>query len=218
VKTDERSVGKTDRGGDSPKPKKRRHPALTFLGELPGLILMAFALALLIKSTLLQAFWIPTGSMEPTLVPGDRVIVAKVPYYFHDPQRGDVIVFEEPDPAKEPDRGVWGAITHWLGQGLGFSPPDHPDYIKRVIGEPGDVVSARNGDVYVNDVRISEPYLHERTARFPETTVPEGELFVMGDNRSNSLDSRFDLGFVPIDRVVGKAVWIIWPLENMTGF
>ena len=218
MKTDERSVRKADRQGDSPKPKKRRHPALTFLSELPGLILMAFALALLIKSTLLQAFWIPTGSMEPTLVPGDRVIVAKVPYYFHDPQRGDVIVFEEPDPAKEPERGVWGAITHWLGQGLGFTPPDNPDYIKRVIGEPGDVVSARNGSVYVNDIRISEPYLQERTARFPETTVPEGELFVMGDNRSNSLDSRFSLGFVPIDRVVGKAVWIIWPVDNMSGF
>jgi signal peptidase I len=218
VKTDERSARRTDGDGETSRPKKRRHPALTFLGELPGLILMAFALALLIKSTLLQAFWIPTGSMEPTLVPHDRVIVAKVPYYFHDPRRGDVIVFEEPDPAKEPERGVWGAITHWLGQGLGFSPPDNPDYIKRVIGEPGDVVSARDGHVYVNDVRISEPYLHERTARFPETTVPSGELFVMGDNRSNSLDSRFDLGFVPIDRVVGKAVWIIWPARNMGGF
>ena len=218
MKTDERSLRKTDGDGESPKPKKRRHPALTFLGELPGLILMAFALALLIKSTLLQAFWIPTGSMEPTLVPGDRVIVAKVPYYFHDPRRGDIIVFEEPDPAKEPERGVWGAVTHWLGQGLGFSPPDNPDYIKRVIGEPGDVVSARSGRVYVNGIRISEPYLQERTARFLETTVPDGELFVMGDNRSNSLDSRFGLGFVPIDRVVGKAVWIIWPVENMSGF
>lgn len=218
MRTDEHRAKHADEEQKAERPKKRRHPALTFLGELPGLILMAFALALLIKSTLLQAFWIPTGSMEPTLVPGDRVIVAKVPYYFHDPQRGDVIVFEEPDPAKEPERGVWGAITHWLGQGLGFSPPDNEDYIKRVIGEPGDVVSARNGDVYVNDVRISEPYLHERTARFPETTVPEGKLFVMGDNRSNSLDSRFTLGFVPVDRVVGKAVWIIWPVENMGGF
>jgi signal peptidase I len=218
VKTDERSVRKKDGDGDAPKPKKRRHPAITFLGELPGLILMAFTLALLIKSTLLQAFWIPTGSMEPTLLPGDRVIVAKVPYYFHDPLRGDVIVFEEPDPAKEEDRGVWGGLTHWLGQGLGFSAPDDPDYIKRVIGEPGDVVSARGGDVYVNGLKISEPYLTQRTGRFPETTVPEGKLFVMGDNRSNSLDSRYGLGFVPIDRVVGKAVWIVWPVDSMRGF
>jgi signal peptidase I len=218
VKTDERRASKTDPEGRAPRPKKRRHPALQFLGELPGLILMAFALALLIKSLLVQAFWIPTGSMEPTLIPGDRVIVAKVPYYFHDPQRGDVVVFEEPDPTKEPDRGVVGAFTHWLGQGLGFSAPGNPDYIKRVIGEPGDVVSARGGHVYVNGVKIAEPYLTQRTARFPETSVPEGKLFVMGDNRSNSLDSRFGLGFVPIDRVVGKAVWIIWPLDSMSGF
>jgi signal peptidase I len=218
VRTDEAPVRNTEAGDEPVRPKKKRHPALTFLGELPGLILMAFALALLIKSTLLQAFWIPTGSMEPTLIPGDRVIVAKVPYYFHDPERGDIIVFEEPDPAKEPDRGVWGALTHWLGQGLGFTPPDHPDYIKRVIGEPGDVVSARGGRVYVNGVRISESYVDQRTARFPETKVPEGKLFVMGDNRSNSLDSRFGLGFVPIDRVIGKAVWIIWPVDNIGGF
>ena len=200
------------------KPKKKRHPALSFLGELPGLILMAFALALLIKSTLLQAFWIPTGSMESTLVPGDRVIVAKVPYYFHDPQRFDIIVFEEPDPAKVPDRGVWGGLTHWLGQGLGFTPPDNADYIKRVIGEPGDLVYAKGGHVFVNGVRLSEPYLDQKTARFPKTKVPAGKLFVMGDNRANSLDSRYGLGFVPIDRVIGKAVWIIWPVENLGGF
>ena len=200
------------------KPKKKRHPALSFLGELPGLILMAFALALLIKSTLLQAFWIPTGSMESTLVPGDRVIVAKVPYYFHDPQRFDIIVFEEPDPAKVPDRGVWGGLTHWLGQGLGFTPPDNADYIKRVIGEPGDVVYAKGGHVFVNGVQLSEPYLDQRTARFPKTKVPAGKLFVMGDNRANSLDSRYELGFVPIDRVIGKAVFIIWPVENLGGF
>jgi signal peptidase I len=215
VRTAQRRVQDTDA---EDRPKKKRHPALSFLGELPGLILMAFALALIIKSTLLQAFWIPTGSMESTLVPGDRVIVAKVPYYFHDPQRFDIIVFEEPDPAKEPERGIWGGLTHWLGQGLGFTPPDNPDYIKRVIGEPGDVVFAKGGHVYVNNIRIAEPYLDQRTARFRKTKVPDGKLFVMGDNRSNSLDSRFELGFVPIDRVVGKAVFIIWPAENIGGF
>jgi signal peptidase I len=215
VRTAQRRTQETD---PDDKPKKKRHPALSFLGELPGLILMAFALALLIKSTLLQAFWIPTGSMEPTLVPHDRVIVAKVPYYFHDPQRFDIIVFEEPDPAKVPDRGVWGGLTHWLGQGLGFTPPDDADYIKRVIGEPGDVVYAKGGHVFVNGVRLSEPYLVQRTARFPKTKVPAGKLFVMGDNRANSLDSRYGLGFVPIDRVIGKAVWIIWPVEHLGGF
>jgi signal peptidase I len=218
VRTDERRAQREGGENESPRRKKQRHPALTFLGELPGLILMAFALALIIKSLLIQAFWIPTGSMEPTLVPGDRVIVAKIPYYFHDPRRGDIIVFEEPDPAKELERGVVGAITHWMGQGLGFTAPDNPDYIKRVIGEPGDVVSARGGHVYVNGVRISESYLTVRTAKFDEVKVPPGKLFVMGDNRGNSLDSRFGLGFVPIDRVIGKAVWIIWPVDNIGGF
>jgi signal peptidase I len=218
VKTDERPAAGVDDAEAAPKKKRKLHPAISFLGELPGLILMAFALALLIKSLLIQAFWIPTGSMEPTLVPGDRVIVAKVPYYFHDPERGDIIVFEEPDPAKEPERGVWGAFTHWLGQGLGFTKPDNPDFIKRVIGEPGDVVWARNGHVFVNGLRISEPYLEESTGRFRRTRVPEGKLFVMGDNRSNSLDSRFGLGFVPIDRVVGKAVLVIWPFDHVGGF
>ena len=143
MKTDERSLRETDGDGESARPKKRRHPALTFLGELPGLILMAFALALLIKSTLLQAFWIPTGSMEPTLVRGDRVIVAKVPYYFHDPQRGDVIVFEEPIRRRSGARRV--VCDHPLArQGLD-SPPVTPT-TSSGDRRTGDVVSARNGD------------------------------------------------------------------------
>ncbi len=155
---------------EAPEPEtspKHRNPVLQFLGELPGLILMAFVLALLIKTFLVQAFFIPSGSMEPTLMPGDRVIVVKVPYYFHDPRRGDVIVFEDPDPSKQPDRGVIGGFFHWLVQGLGAAPPDNEDFIKRVIGLPGETVWAKGGNVYVDGVKIDEPYL---TADRPTTS------------------------------------------------
>jgi signal peptidase I len=196
---------------------EQRHPLVQFLRELPGLLLMAFALALLIKTFLIQAFFIPSGSMIPTLKPGDRVLVVKVPYWFGDPHRGDIIVFRKTDKlgAGEPDRGVVGGFVDWLGEGLGFQPPAHPDYIKRVIGLPGDVVWAKKGEVFVNGKSIEEPYLEQRTDVFPKTTVPDGKLFVMGDNRANSLDSRGGLGFVPIQDVVGKAYLTIWPVSRL---
>ena len=174
---------------------------------------MALVLALLIKTFLFAAFWIPSPSMQPTLIRGDRVLVNKIPYYFHDPRRGDIIVFE--DPHSSPDRGVVGGFLHWLGQGLGFQGSEDEDFIKRVIGLPGDVVEGRSGSVYVNGRKLYEPYLHERTSPFPAVTVPDGELFVMGDNRNNSLDSRFGLGTIPLDKVVGKAFVTIWPPSRM---
>lgn len=199
-----------------PSHRKRRNPVTQFLGELPGLIIMAFVLALLIKTFLIQAFFIPSGSMEPTLVPGDRVLVLKVPYYFGDPDRGDIIVFEDPDPGNQPERGLVGGIVHWMFEGLGVQRPDNEDFIKRVIGTPGDVVSARDGQVFVNDEPIDESYLVQPTDDFPKRRVPEGKLFVMGDNRGNSLDSRFSLGFVPIDSVIGKAEVVIWPPGDLS--
>jgi signal peptidase I len=196
-------------------PEDAGHGPLQFLKELPGLVIMAFVLALVIKSLLFQAFFIPSGSMEPTLMPGDRVLVNKIPYYFHDPRPGDIIVFENPHPTTEPDRGVIGGFLHWLGTGLGFSRPGtaDEDYIKRVIGLPGDTVQGKNDGVFVNGVKLDESYLPpgETTAPFPPHTVPPGDMFVMGDNRANSLDSRFSLGYVPIDKVVGKAFIVIWP-------
>jgi signal peptidase I len=210
VKTTERDSLEAPEPSAEPQ-KKRRNPILQFMGELPGLILMAFILALLIKTFLVQAFFIPSGSMEPTLMPGDRVLVLKVPYYFHDPRRGDIIVFEDPDPKAQPDRGVVGGFFHWMFQGLGVQKPENEDFIKRVIGLPGDTVWAKGGSVYVNGLKLSEPYLTQKTDDFPKTKVPDGSLFVMGDNRSNSLDSRFGLGFIPIDKVIGKAEIVIWP-------
>jgi len=232
VKTEERE--ETD-PADGTKPtdgERRKNPILRFLGELPGLVLMALVLAILIKTFLVQAFYIPSPSMEPTLQRNDRVLVSKIPYYLGDPQHGDVIVFSEPDPKNNPadDRGVVGGALHWLWQKIGVEQPDQEDYIKRVIGVPGDKVWAKGGSVYVNGEKVDEPYVHKETS-WPsgvgKVTVPDGMLFVMGDNRTNSLDSRYGLGvkdpdqggvgFIPIDKVLGKAFVIVWPLDRAGG-
>lgn len=215
MRTTERESLEAPEPESDPTPHEHKNPVLQFLGELPGLIIMAFVLALLIKTFFVQAFFIPSGSMEPTLLPGDRVLVLKVPYYFHDPRRGDIIVFEDPDPSSHPDRGAVGGFFHWMFQGLGVQRPDDEDFIKRVIGLPGETVWAKDGNVYVDGTKLDEPYLTQTTADFPKTKVPQGELFVMGDNRGNSLDSRFGLGFIPMDKVIGKAEVIIWPPSRL---
>lgn len=195
--------------------RSRLSRTLRAIGELPGLILLAFLLALLIKTFLVQAFFIPSPSMEPTLTEGDRVLVTNIPYWFGEPDRGDVIVFEDPTPDPAPDRGVLAGVTHWLFQGLGLDQPDNEDFIKRVIGVPGDSVVGRNGQVFVNGTAIDEPYLEQKTREFRRFKVPDDMLFVLGDNRSDSLDSRFGLGFVPRDSVVGEAFLIVWPPSRM---
>jgi signal peptidase I len=183
---------------------------LSFLGELPVLVILAFGLALLLKTFVVQAFFIPSGSMEPTLMPGDRVLVQKV---ADAPHHGDIVVFENPHPGAQPDRGVVDGFLHWLSEGLGFAQPEDEDFIKRVIGLPGDTVELRHGVLFVNGQRTREPYLHRPidTRDYGPEQVPAGSLLVLGDNRLNSNDSRFGLGFVPLDKVVGKAFVIIWP-------
>lgn len=204
---DEWAAGKRGRQG---KHQGKPGGALAFARELPVLIIIAFLLALLIKTFLVQAFYIPSGSMEPTLEPGDRVLVIKV---AGAPGRGDIIVFENPDPSQTPDRGVVGGFLHWLSEGLGFARPSEEDFIKRVIGLPGETVEYRGGVLTIDGRPLDEPYLRGRkdTRQYGPVTVPDGKLFVMGDNRLSSNDSRFALGFIPLDKVVGKAFVIIWP-------
>jgi signal peptidase I len=185
-----------------------------FFRELPGLIIIAFALALLIKTFLIQAFFIPSQSMVPTLKVGDRVLVNKLVYDFGEPQRGDVIVFENPT-LPEPDRNVFEAVWTWLTEGLGFSSDPQKDFIKRVVALPGETIEVRNGRVYIDGERIPEPYLTDQALRdrsdFPPTVIKPEHVFVMGDNRPNSQDSRSSLGQIPLDMVVGKAFVLLWP-------
>jgi len=129
--------------GGHPRERDRgRRGAASFLRELPVLIVLALGLAILLKTFVAQAFFIPSGSMEPTLFPGDRVLVQKV---LDAPSRGDVIVFADPKDGRSEDRGVLGGFLHWLSEGLGFARPEHEDFIKRVIGLPGRRSSCATG-------------------------------------------------------------------------
>jgi signal peptidase I len=202
----------TSRGGPSPASARGDRGRFSFLRGMPGLFVMALVLALLLKTFAVQAFSIPSESMEPTLQIGDRVLVNKVTYRFHPPRRGDIIVFSDPHAAPV-HRNPASAFIHWLVSGIGFNAGSPTDYIKRVIGLPGDRVQLIDGVVYVNGKALApEPYLDPSPGppSYGPVTVPKGSLFVMGDNRGHSGDSRTILGFIPLDRVVGRAFVIVW--------
>lgn len=193
-------------------PPKKKH---SFWRELPVLVVIAFVVALLIKTFLLQAFYIPSASMEPTLVEGDRVLVEKLSYRWGEPERGDVIVFEKefsPIIPAEEDDPFWEDIGSALKGLFGFPTGGTQDFIKRVMAVEGDTIEGREGRVYVNDQAVHEPYLSDgtETSPFGAVTIPKGMIFVMGDNRGNSDDSRA-FGPIPVDEVVGHAFLLLWP-------
>jgi signal peptidase I len=155
--------------------------------------------------------------MAPTLERGDRILVCRICTRVSDVQRGDIIVFSNPHPGPGTDRGVVGGLLHWLGEGIGVAQPENKDYVKRVIGLPGDVVELHDGTLFLNGTAMDEPYLNPEpdTQPYGPVTVPPGMLFVLGDNRAHSGDSRFPpptgLGYVPEDTVIGKAFVIVYP-------
>lgn len=212
--------------GESSAPvieKKKTHKH-SFWRELPVLIVIAFAIALIIKTFLLQAFYIPSASMEPTLLIGDRVLVEKVSYRFSGPDRGDVVVFEKDftevvDPnAPSQNDPFYVDIGNAFKSLFGFPTGSSQDFIKRVIAVGGDTVEGRDGRVIVNGQPVDESYLPQgvTTSDFGPVEVPRGEIFVMGDNRGNSDDSR-NFGPVGEDKVVGRAFVLIWPPADVGG-
>lgn len=200
--------------------------------DVPVTLLIAVGIVLLVTTFIVKPFSIPSGSMENTLAIGDRVLVDKVSYRFRDVDRGDVIVFDGTNtfvpPREIPDRNlITGAFT-WVGQSLGFMEPDSTDFIKRVIGVGGDRITCcdEQGSLLVNGVAIDESeYLfpgNDPSLQSFDVIVPEGTLWVMGDHRSNSADSRAHLGdpgggFVPVNRVVGRGMSVVWPVGNWNG-
>ncbi len=207
----------------------------SLLRELPVLLVVAFVLALLVKTFLVQAFFIPSGSMEQTLhgcpgCTGDRVLVNKVPYWFGEPEPGDIVVFKGPDtwsPEVEiPEPANWfSGVLVWLGRTVGVAPPSEDDYIKRVIATGGQTVQCCDpeGRVTVDGEPLDEPYIYENAPldqrAFRPVKVPDGRLWVMGDHRSASSDSKAHMGdqyqgTVAVEDVIGKAAVIVWPLSR----
>jgi signal peptidase I len=227
-----RSGAASAASGSRPRPARKPRKAVAWWIELPALVVLALVLMLLIKSYAIQAFFIPSSSMENTLDIGDKVLVNKFIYHFRSIHRGDIIVFngdgswDPPAPAGPSNPVVASAdrLGHAIVGLFGISPGVH-DYIKRVIGVPGDRVACcdASGQVTVNGVALNEKsYLYPGNppslVRF-SITVPPGRLWVMGDHRSVSYDSRGHRGdpgggTIPESQVVGRAFVIMWPLSR----
>ncbi|NPV26422.1 MAG: signal peptidase I [Firmicutes bacterium] len=163
------------------------------LKEFISIVVVAYLLSLVLKTFVIEARVIPTGSMLPTIQLQDRVLVNKFIYRFQPPKRFDVIVFEPPAETRQ-----------------------HEDFIKRVIGLPGETVEVKKGKVFINGQPLDEPYIMEKpNYQFGPVEVPPNALFVMGDNRNHSFDSHLWEGWLTIDHVKGKAFYTYWPLSRL---
>lgn len=190
------------------------------------IVVIALVISAVVRAFLLQAFYVPSASMESTLIPSDRIVASKITTSISGPQRGEIMVFRDPGgwlPESPTGETGWRGTLRSALTFIGLLPSDSGhDLVKRVIGLPGDRVACCDsaGRIVLNGVPLEESYVNGPTdqVRF-DITVPKGQMFVMGDNRGNSRDSRYHLdqlsGGVPIDNAVGRVVLRVWPLDRV---
>jgi signal peptidase I len=195
---------------------KEKQTVGQFFKELPVLVVVALGIAILVKAFVVQAFFIPSGSMEDTLRINDRVLVSKFTYRISEPKYPNVVVFESPltERIPEPEKGAFQALVDNIMEGLGLQSSEQ-DFIKRVIATEGQTVEVKEGAVHVDGEKLDEPYRKDMNPMpdYGPTTVGQDKVFVMGDNRSNSEDSRV-FGPIPTSTIIGKAFVLIWPLNR----
>jgi signal peptidase I len=175
------------------KKEKRPRTLMRSLIDIVVIVAAAFALAMLVQAFIVKPFTIHQISMMPTLHEGERVLISRLAYHFHEPKAGDVVVLHSPADESE-------------------------DLVKRIVAVGGDTVAIHDGDLFVNGTAVVEPYLNEQDFRgeYPETRIPDGQVFVLGDNRNNSGDSRL-FGPIDVDSIIGSAFAIYWPIGDWGG-
>lgn len=219
--------GHTPSASTRPETPKRQRTFATVLREFAIIVICALVLSALVRAFVLQAFYVPSASMEQTLLPSDRIIAAKLTTKISGVKRGEVVVFRDPGgwlPVPDPKPGGWEGFIRDAATFVGLLPSESgQDLVKRVIAVGGDRIACcdSQGRIVLNGVSLDEPYLNGPTdqVRF-DVTLPQQTVFVMGDNRGDSRDSRFHLtemnGGVPIDDVVGRAFLIAYPSERFS--
>ncbi len=209
--------------------RRKEHSEPSLGRELFIIVVVALLLSFFVRTFLAQAFFVPSGSMENTLQIQDRILVSKLSNHFGEVQRGEIVVFSDPSnwlPEPEPASGIAGIMRNGL-MWIGLLPSDTgKDLVKRVIGIGGDnvVCCDTDGRITLNGVSLVEPYLKPPGSTDQvqfNITVPQGRVFVMGDNRGDSSDSRFHLdeesGTVPLANIVGRVAYVIWPISSWSG-